>query len=125
MSIFFNARRWFASQLRPIGLSATLALCVGGIARAQDAGGQPVPFSTAMTTRTGGVIEDSYYYHRQGPMRSAIEAGGIPQANGWYEYGFPMRSYRYGWFGAERQYPRVIWHDGYYGDCIRTAYRGY
>ncbi|HEX4412568.1 MAG TPA: hypothetical protein VH107_03000 [Lacipirellulaceae bacterium] len=78
-----------------------------------------------MTTRAGGVVEDSYYYHRLGPMRSAIEAGGIPQANGWYEYGFPMRSYRWGWFGAERNCPRVVWHDGYYGNCIRASYWGY
>ena len=51
--------------------------------------------------RFGGTIERSYNYHRQHltgadmqPMRSQIEMGGIPQANGWYNYGFPMRSYR-------------------------------
>ena len=80
--------------------------------------------------RNGGVLERSYYYHRQQPtagtlqpMRSAIEAGCIPQANGWYNYGFPVQSYRYGWFGAERHDPRWFWTKGYYGDEIRTAYR--
>jgi hypothetical protein len=80
--------------------------------------------------RWGGVIEKSYYYHRQQPtqatlqpMRSCIEAGGIPQANGWYNYGFPMQSYRYGWFGAERHDPHMFWTKGYYGDEVRTAYR--
>ena len=81
--------------------------------------------------RFGGTIERSYNYHRQHltgadmqPMRSQIEMGGIPQANGWYNYGFPMRSYRYGWFGAERpHHPHVMWHQGYYGDKVRTSYR--
>jgi len=97
---------------------------------------EPLPTPTQANSnslpdlRSGGVIEESYRYHRQPPtagtlqpMRSCIEAGGIPQANGWYNYGFPMQSYRYGWFGAERHDPRVFWTKGYYSDELRTAYR--
>ena len=72
--------------------------------------------------RSGGIVADSYYYHHVQPMRSAIELGGIPQATGYYNYGFPMQSYRWGWFGAERNYPYVYWHDGYYGTCFRNSY---
>jgi hypothetical protein len=91
----------------------------------------PPQSSGTQDVRSGGKVEESYKYHLQKagvplqPMRSAIERGGIPQANGWYNYGFPMHSYRYGWFGAERQPPRVMWHQGYYGDKTRAAYRNY
>jgi hypothetical protein len=123
--LFTTARSYAARLLTCIGVVAAV-LVVSGIARAQEERlPPPAQGSAATTIHSGGVIADSYYYHHQGPMRSAIEQGGIPQANGWYEYGFPMQSYRWGWFGAERNYPRVIWHDGYYGDCVRTAYRGY
>jgi hypothetical protein len=92
---------------------------------------QSVQQAAPEDVRYGGTIERSYNYHRQHltsaelqPMRSQIEMGGIPQANGWYNYGFPMRSYRYGWFGAERpHHPHVMWHQGYYGDKVRTSYR--
>jgi hypothetical protein len=125
VGLIFNVRYRFFALLRTLGFSVVIALGVAIVLHAQDAGGPAAQGGGATTIRSGGVIEDSYYYHHLGPMRSAIEAGGIPQANGWYEYGFPMQSYRWGWFGAERHYPRVIWHDGYYGDSIRTAYRGY
>ena len=104
------------------------------VCRRGQADGEALPTppqsNVAPSVRSGGVLEKSYYYHRQQPtpttlqpMRSCIEADGIPQANGWYNYGFPMQSYRYGWFGAERHDPRVLWHQGYYGDELRTAYR--
>lgn len=87
----------------------------------------------------GSTTQHSYEYYRQQlaqsqlqpmrsqielqPMRSQIEQGCIPQATGWHSYGFPMRTFRYGWFGAERScYPPVMWHQGYYGDEVRTAY---
>ena len=79
---------------------------------AQQSPQQSVQQAAPEDVRFGGTIERSYNYHRQHltsadmqPMRSQIELGGIPQANGWYNYGFPMRSYRYGWFGAERPHP--------------------
>jgi hypothetical protein len=125
VGVIFKACCVSVNWLRMIGLGVVVTLCVTLESRAQNAVSEPAQYGGATTYRSGGVIEDSYYYHHLGPMRSAIEAGGIPQANGWYEYGFPMQSYRWGWFGAERHYPRVIWHDGYYGDCVRTAYRAY
>ena len=100
-------------------------------ASAEESLPTPPQTSAAESFRSGGKVEESYNYHLQQsrvsmqPMRSAIELGGIPQANGWYNYGFPMRSYRYGWFGAERQPPRVMWHHGYYGDKTRAEYRNY
>ena len=107
-----------------IGVFVAGALSACDVARGQDAVlPPPAQNKDANVSRSGGALEYSYYYHHLQPMRSQIEMGAIPQANGWYEYGFPMQSYRWGWFGAERHYPRVIWHDGYYGNCVRTAYR--
>jgi hypothetical protein len=72
--------------------------------------------------RSGGVIEESYNYHRQ-PARMSVAARSIEPAGGWYGYGFPVSTFRWGWFGAAHYYPFVWWHDGYYGDCCRYAYR--
>jgi hypothetical protein len=69
--------------------------------------------------RAGGVISQSYGYHRQPPAAAAT----IAPAGGWYGYGFPVSTYRWGWFGASRYYPTVRWHQGYYGDQCRWAYR--
>jgi hypothetical protein len=112
-----------------IALSAVILSCA--ISTADESLPTPPQANAAESVRSGGKIEESYEYHlRQAgvpsqPMRSAIELGGIPQANGWYNYGFPMRSYRYGWFGAQRQPPRVYWHRGYYGDKTRVEYQNY
>lgn len=74
--------------------------------------------------RSDGVFDESYFGQLHRPMQSYILGGRIPQANGWYNYGFPMQTYRWGWFGAERpHYPRILWHQRYYGDKTRTAYR--
>jgi len=107
-----------------------IALCCNG-ATNEESLPTPPQSNSAETVRSGGRIEHSYEYHLRKvgvplqPMQSAIERGGIPQANGWYNYGFPMRSYRYGWFGAERQPPRVYTHRGYYGDKMRVEYQNY
>ncbi len=71
----------------------------------------------------GGVFEESYFRGLQQPMQSQIQLGRIPRATGGYDYGFPMQSYRWGYFGAEASNPRMIWHRGYYGDKVRTTYR--
>src|SRR5262249_1094046 len=73
--------------------------------------------------RSGGVIEESYVYHRQQPTRVLGTTKRIEPAGGWYGYGFPVSTFRWGWFGAAHYYPFVWWHDGYYGDCCRYAYR--
>jgi hypothetical protein len=68
--------------------------------------------------RDGGVLAESYGYH-QTTSRPASH----PPPGGWYGYGFPVTTYRWGWFGAERYYPRVGWRCDYHGDCVRWAYR--
>ena len=73
--------------------------------------------------RSGGVLEESYVYLRQQPMQLAGAARSVEPAGGWYGYGFPVSTFRWGWFGAAHYYPTVFWHDGYYGDCCRHAYR--
>lgn len=123
-----------------LAVTGTMLVCRASCA---DDGVQPVPSDTqppAMTPddrqpaaygsgpeapRSGGLLERSFNYRRQ-PQPQLQEVGapaGYARAGGWYGYGFPVQSYRWGYFGAERNYPRVIWHTGYYGDCVRTAYR--
>jgi hypothetical protein len=78
--------------------------------------------------RSGGVLQESFQYHRQGYGHTGWNGPHPPQSNfgqagGWYGYGFPVQTYRWGWFGAGRYYPRVVWHRGYYDDCCRWAHR--
>lgn len=82
----------------------------------------------ATDVRAGGVLSESFRYHRPGfdephSLGSIAPHATIAPADGWYGYGFPVKTYRWGWFGAGRYYPRVVWHRGYYGDCCRWAYR--
>jgi hypothetical protein len=127
-SILEQMRRVTSRGVVCFVLFGAAAISCARCAAADETLPPPARPNAAMGVRSGGVLGESYNYHRQQPtllqpMRSAIERGGIPQANGWYNYGFPMQSYRYGWFGAERHDPRVFWHKGYYGDELRTAYR--
>jgi hypothetical protein len=104
----------------PLGMTV-LALVSGPSAFA--AGGWhaynplPAPRAPEADVRVGGVVDVSYNYHTQGP-----ESGVVPPSP-WYGWGFPVETYRWGWFGAEHYYPRVFWHHGYYGDCCRHGYR--
>jgi len=52
-----------------------------------------------------------------------IEAAPCAPAAAPYRYGFsaPAPAYHWGWFGAERYEPRVVWHRGYYGDRVHWA----
>lgn len=70
----------------------------------------------------GAVFEESYFRGLSQPMRSQIEMGRIPTATGGYNYGFPMQPFRYGYFGAERHQPRVVWHRKYYGEKVKSVY---
>jgi hypothetical protein len=81
------------------------------------------PSAAVVSGSAGGVLAESYHYHRQGEAHGRQSHPTIAPAGGWYRYGFQGQSYRWGWFGAERYYPRVVWHRGYYGDCCRWAYR--
>jgi len=69
--------------------------------------------------RSGGVLAHSYGYHRQSPTSPTT----VAPAAGWYGYGFPVKTHRWGWFGATHYYPTVVWHHGYLGDHKRWAYR--
>jgi hypothetical protein len=80
--------------------------------------GGPAPDGPLVDTRSGGALQESYDYQRGGQ-----QSGLISPATGWYHYGFPVSTYRWGWFGAERYYPTVLWHHGYYDDCCRWGYR--
>ena len=82
----------------------------------------PAPPLPAAELREGGVLAESYQYHRAAAPGSWGRPN-IAQPAGWYGYGFAVPSYRWGWFGAERYYPRVVWHRGYYNECCRWGYR--
>ena len=73
--------------------------------------------------RNGGVLERSYAYHQTPYTPVASPQPSIMPANGAYGYGFPVTTYRWGWFGASRYYPHVFWFKGYYNDCTRCGYR--
>lgn len=77
----------------------------------------PAPRAPDPDIRAGGVMDISYNYHQQGPN------AGVRPPSPWYGWGFPVQTYRWGWFGASRYYPWCYWHEGYYGNCCRYAYR--
>jgi hypothetical protein len=66
--------------------------------------------------RSGGVLQESYHYHRPLPYAPLAD---VPR----YSYGFPVPSYKWGWFGAQHYYPRTTSHRGYNGDYWQWAYR--
>jgi hypothetical protein len=72
--------------------------------------------------RSGGVLAESYSYHRQGVDAQTLTPVQTGQPN-WYGYGFPVTAHRWGWFGVGRYYPTVVWQRGYMGDQKRWAYR--
>jgi hypothetical protein len=123
--------RWHISR-RVIhrATSAVCTLVAAGIlslaanaSRATENAVAPPPLPLGHEVRSGGVLEESYVYHRQPPMQPASTARSVEPAGGWYGYGFPVSTFRWGWFGAAHYYPTVFWHDGYYGDCCRYGYR--
>ena len=69
------------------------------------------------------LLDDSYAYHRFGEMPEEAPHPTAARAGGWYRYGFPAQAHRWGSFGAEHYYPRVLWHRSYYGDRCRWSYR--
>jgi hypothetical protein len=106
----------------------TLALAglfsvVTSVCFATDSTAAPPQLPPRPDIRSGGVIEESYVYHRQRPANMAGAVRSVEPAGGWYGYGFPVSTFRWGWFGSAHYYPTVFWHDGYYGDCCRYGYR--
>jgi hypothetical protein len=83
----------------------------------------PTLYDPQVDVRNGGVLDASYGYHRQAQSGQSVRPGPYPPKGGWYGYGFPVSTYRWGWFGAERYYPRVGWRSDYNGDCVRFGYR--
>jgi hypothetical protein len=84
---------------------------------------EPTLYQPQVDVRNGGVLEESYGYHHEAREVNSIRPGPYPPKSGWYGYGFPVSTYRWGWFGAERYYPRVGCHSDYNGDRMRWAYR--
>lgn len=122
---------WFAhtSAICILALVAGLLLLPKTFGDDGAPAADPPPYPPQYDTRSGGVLAESYRYHRHAPPPLAPHpashpaAPNIAPAAGWYGYGFPVQSYRWGWFGAQRYYPRVVWHRGYYDDCCRWGYR--
>ena len=83
----------------------------------------PTLYEPQVDIRNGGVLDASYGYHRQAQANQSVRPGPYPPPGGWYGYGFPVSTYRWGWFGAERYYPRVGCRSDYNGDRMRWAYR--
>jgi hypothetical protein len=101
-------------------LITSLLFAGASTVRAQDLPPHSPPADVRVDLREGGVVSDSYGYHRYG---APLAGQTIPRPGGWYGYGFPVKTYRWGWFGAARYYPTVLWHRGYYNDSCRWAYR--
>ena len=110
------------SALSALVVVAMFSLMAGSSRAAESDDASP-PLPLGHEIRSGGVIEESYAYHRQPPLQTAGAARSVEPASGWYGYGFPVSTFRWGWFGAAHYYPTVFWHDGYYGECRRYAYR--
>jgi len=122
-----NNRKFLLSAL-----ALAVVLGAGTAARAQavaqrtghpPATAGPTLYEPQVDVRNGGVLDDSYGYHRQAQAYQSVRPGPYPPKEGWYGYGFPVTTYRWGWFGAERYYPRVGCHSDYNGDRMRWAYR--
>ena len=95
----------------------------------QTACGEELPTTEAAVEASNSqppsrsVLEDSYRYHRLGELPEKTSHLPTARDGGSYRYGFPVETHRWGWFGAEHYYPRVLWHRGYYGDRSRWSYR--
>ena len=63
------------------------------------------PNAPVVSGSSGGVLAESYHYHRQGEAHGRQAHPTIAPEAGWYGYGFPVQTYRWGWFGAERVLP--------------------
>lgn len=115
-------QRYGCGALFGCGLLSAIFLMTASIAAAQDANHiiSP-PTDSRLDVRDGGVLAYGFAYHRQGMPPAAQPT--IAPRQGWYGYGFPVKTYRWGWFGAARYYPTVFWHRDYQGDTVRWAYR--
>jgi hypothetical protein len=100
------------SLLRREVAAVLLALATCSISR----GGGPADPPSPHGVRAGGVLDKAFRYHRQLPYAPLATT---PR----YAYGFPVPTYKWGWFGAKHYYPRTHAHRGYYGDYWQWSYR--
>jgi hypothetical protein len=113
---------WYGATILLAALTFFFSVATCDIARA--AGGwhaynpTPAPRPPETDVRAGGVLDVSYNYHVQGP-----ESGVAGPPSPWYGWGFPVQTYHWGWFGAQHYYPYTFWHQDYYGQCCRFAWR--
>jgi len=76
--------------------------------------------TTAPRTFQASRHPDLSPHGHRGPLaRTAVPHDGPRR----FAYGFQTTTHRWGWFGAERYYPRSFSHRGYYGDAWHWAYR--
>jgi hypothetical protein len=101
----------FRSPLRR-GIGALLFALACTLAPGANAADPPSPHGV----RVGGVLDKAFHYHRQLPYAPLATT---PR----YAYGFPVPTYKWGWFGAQHYYPRTTSHRGYNGDYWQWAYR--
>ncbi len=113
-----------------LAFAVTWGVCTSALAQAlappptqATAPTDPTLYDPQVDIRNGGVLDESYGYHRQAQENQSVRPGPYPPKGGWYGYGFPVSTYRWGWFGAERYYPRVGWRSDYNDNCVRWAYR--
>jgi hypothetical protein len=116
---YFRSQWWQLAVGQLLVAGVTFALSTTSRAQEGDPIGPP-PADVRVDMREGGVLSHSYGYHYHG---GSLAGQTIARPGGWYGYGFPVKTYRWGWFGAARYYPTVVWHRGYYNDCCRWAYR--
>jgi hypothetical protein len=109
--------------LRGLALAVGLILPLKASAEEGQYAMEPGANSRQFHIGSGGVLAESYQYHRYGAGPAHAAQPSVTPSGGWYGYGFPVQTHRWGWFGAARYYPRVVWHRGYYDDCCRWGYR--
>lgn len=97
-------------------LTLLVTLCVSSSPRcmAANAVGQAAVRQTT-DTRSGGALEASFQYHRT--------PGRYQQPSAPHQYGFPVNAYRWGSFGAQHVYPRLLLHRGYNNNQVNWGYR--
>src|SRR5690242_13665121 len=121
--VYLNHFRWALSAVVFVFVTCGAPNFERNVCMAAKDADPPPAYQRQPDVRSGGVLEESYRYHRAQPTCPVGASRTIEPAGGWYGYGFPVQTFRWGWFGAAHYYPYVWWHDGYYGDCCRYAYR--
>jgi len=115
-----NSRRYAYALSLPCYATALLfaAICASATRAEPLLPAEAPPYNPRANVHWGGALERSFAYHRHGGQPTPSSIVTAP-----YRYGFPVSSHRWGWFGASRYYPTVIWHRGFNGDHKRWAYR--